>query len=107
MAVSYNFQRLYFKYKTGTGTTTQVFYSDTGTSIKLSCKVYFQFSPFFNWFFFTFNCAFLVFRNVQAADMVVYVQNNLWSCLQCTLPPPCQIKFLWSLVADFLSLSPW
>ncbi|KRY97644.1 hypothetical protein T4C_10090 [Trichinella pseudospiralis] len=82
MAVSYNFQRLYFKYKTGTGTTTQVFYSDTGTSIKLSCKVYFQFSPFFNWFFFTFNCAFLVFRNVQAADMVVYVQNNLWAVPQ-------------------------
>ncbi|KRY90168.1 hypothetical protein T4D_5408 [Trichinella pseudospiralis] len=39
-------------------------------------------------------------KNVQAADMVVYVQNNLWSSLQSTLPPPCQIKFLWSLVAD-------
>ncbi|KRZ01432.1 hypothetical protein T4B_3421 [Trichinella pseudospiralis] len=39
-------------------------------------------------------------RNVQAADMVVYVQNNLWSSLQSTLPPPGQIKFLWSLVAD-------
>ncbi|KRZ00703.1 hypothetical protein T4B_1680 [Trichinella pseudospiralis] len=32
--------------------------------------------------------------------MVVYVQNNLWSSLQSTLPPPGQIKFLWSLVAD-------
>ncbi|KRZ00702.1 hypothetical protein T4B_14736 [Trichinella pseudospiralis] len=54
------------------------------------------------------------YRNVQAADMVVYVQNNLWavpqthkqlkqrwdnygSCLcpgESTLLPPCHIKFL-------------
>ncbi|KRY90107.1 hypothetical protein T4D_8558 [Trichinella pseudospiralis] len=40
------------------------------------------------------------YRNVQAADMVVYVQDNLWSTLQSTLQSPCQIKFLWRLVAD-------
>ncbi|KRY73359.1 hypothetical protein T4A_4618 [Trichinella pseudospiralis] len=46
-------------------------------------------------------------RNVQAADMVVYVQNNLWSSLQSTLPPPGQIKFLWSLVADVYIFCPY